>query len=269
MIVVWSVVGLLLLCLVGFIVVTRVGKPHTRKLSELQTHIDRRNRAAGGATAPPTAPTVDKTSKNTGNQEKKRWWAEYTLSVFLVIGAIILVHWGLTTQMRASEMSRWIWDHWFVLLVIWVFGLAILAINKEEKWFKGGVAKIFQIFLTVVMLLAFVVIPVGAKIAAPSAGSSQRVVSQQPASVDGVVHPLSAIPENSDSDHVVPPVGYATNFGGPVGFTIHCVYRGQTGGPDADRTAPCPSGDMVYVYLHNNTTNILEGVTYEFVRPSE
>jgi len=100
----------------------------------------------------------------------------------------------------------------------------------------------------------------------PSVAASQGA-GQADVPLVRTVHSLPAVPANGDSEHILPPVGHATDFGGPAGFTIHCVYRGQSGGIGEDRTAPCPDGDMVYVYLHNDTTNVLEGITYEFVRP--
>jgi hypothetical protein len=81
------------------------------------------------------------------------------------------------------------------------------------------------------------------------------------------LHILSPVPPNGDSEHIILPVGYTANYGGPPGFTLHCVYRSQTGGVGKDETSPCPSGDMIYLYVHNETGQVLSGITYSFVLP--
>ncbi len=230
--VVLAVILLPFLAIVAVSYLRAVG-PHSRKMAREQAELNRKNGTTSGTVV----------SATTGGGQLERL-TPYWPSILIVVVGIAAVYWGFNTQIRPADAGSWSWNHWLPLLIIWGIVIALIEVNGWPKglhWAAFGV-----------MLLLFVVLPfIG-------------WVNEPPKPPKQVARLTLLVPANGYSDHVLPPVGYATTFRGH-GYTIHCVYSDGTEGIVGDQTRPCKNGNMLYQYVRD-TTGSPNTVTYEFVR---
>jgi hypothetical protein len=212
-------------------------------------------RADGG-----TATTAPVTTPSSGG-----WFTGYSKNIptiLLVIAGAVVFFVGIYKPTTAvwsnpspTSVGGWGQNHWLALLILWGIVAALIALNA-----CGATAKTLQWVATGVVVAMLVVFPLwglATSLAAPAHVTADT--AQQPPQ-----RRMLSVPANGYSNHVLPPVGYATTFYGH-GYTIHCVYSNGTEGVVGDQARPCKNGEMLYQYVRD-TSGQLNSVEYEFVR---
>jgi len=145
-----GVIALILCLLIGYIVVVRVARPHSKRMG--------RNGAPQSAPTPTGAGAPVPAAATKG---KFAWVGEYLWTILLVIaGLVIFIQGGIFSSEWQSpsfaQVGSWSWAHWLQLLVLCGIGLALLKLHSKRL---GAAEPVLRSTLIAAAVIAFLVCP--------------------------------------------------------------------------------------------------------------
>lgn len=194
-----SVIALILFLLVGYIVVIRVAKPHSKRMG--------RNGAQPGAPAVGARAPAASAAAPKG---RFGWIAEYLWTILLVVVGLVVFFQGIySSEWKTpsfSAVGSWSWGHWLQLLVLWGIGSALLALNKEKL---GAAVSALQSLFTGIAVMAFLVCPVIGWFEGSSSAPKPQTVKKPVVECSKVHHCVLHEQDDGSTERVSVPKGKA------------------------------------------------------------